>query len=90
MPGSEPPTQPTVPARVPSVSADPIDSDDPVALRAEILALRDQLAAADGGKEILEDLVAEHERHIAELANELARNPVMRIGRALRRRLRRR
>ena len=90
MPGSKPPNRPTLPARVPTVSADPIDSDDPIALRAEILALRDRLAAADGGKEVLEDLVAELEHHVAELSAELARNPIVRIGRALTRRLGRR
>jgi len=72
------------------VSVDPIDSDDPIALRAEILALRDRLAAADGGKEVLEDLVAELEHQVAELSAELARNPIVRIGRALTRRLGRR
>ena len=79
------------------MSADPIDSDDPAVLRAEILALRDRVAAAGGREDVLQDLVAERDRRIAELdahadalAEELARNPVVRVGRAVMRRLGRR
>ena len=97
MPGSELPTGLTAPARVASVSDDPINSDDPIVLRAEILALRDQLAVAGSGKEMLHDIVAERDCHIAELdarasalAEELARNPIVRVGRAVMQRLGRR
>ena len=73
---------------------DPIGADDPDVLRAEILRLREQLLGANGRTEVLEDRIAELERREAELdaANralheELARNPAVRILRALRRRL---
>lgn len=96
-PGSEPPTRLTATARVASVSADPINSNDPAVLRAEILTLRDQLAVAGSGTEVLHDLVSERDRRIAELdaranalAEELARNPIVRAGRAVTRRLGRR
>lgn len=76
------------------MSDDPIDSDDAAVLRGEILRLRDELAAADGRREVLTDLVAEREARIAELdahanalAEELARNPIVRVGRAVLRRL---
>ena len=73
---------------------DPIGTDDPDALRAEILRLREQLLGANGREEVLHDRIAELERREADLdaANralheELARNPLVRILRALRRRL---
>ncbi len=79
------------------MSADPINSNDPAVLRAEILTLRDQLAVAGSGTEVLHDLVSERDRRIAELdaranalAEELARNPIVRAGRAVTRRLGRR
>ncbi len=97
MPASEPPTRPTWPTRVASVSADPINSDDLAVLRAEILALRDQLAVTGSATEVLHDLVLERDRRIAELdarasalAEELAHNPIVRAGRAAMRGLGRR
>ena len=76
------------------MSDDPIDSDDPAVLRGEILHLRDEVAAAEGRREVLDDLVAERDARIDELdaqaaalAEELARNPLVRVGRAVLRRL---
>lgn len=76
------------------MSTDPIDADDPARLRAEILRLRDLVAAADGREEVLADLVAEKDERIAELderanalALELAQTPAIRFVRAVRRRL---
>lgn len=73
---------------------DPIESDDPVTLRVEILRLRDGLLGADGRAEVLRDRVAELETREAELdaANAelqetLARNPLMRVIAAARRRI---
>lgn len=79
------------------MSDDPIDSGDATVLRGEILRLRDHVAAAAGREEVLEDLVNQRDARIAELdahanalAEELARNPVVRVGRAVARRFGRR
>ena len=76
------------------MSTDPIDSGDIQQLRLEILRLRDQVSAAAGREEVLRDLVAERDRRVAELdahasalAEELARNPVVRIARAVKRQI---
>lgn len=76
---------------------DPIGSDDPAVLQLEILRLRDGLLAANGRTEVLRDRVAELEereraldRANADLHAELARNPILRVARAIRRRLPRR
>lgn len=73
---------------------DPIESDDTAALRSEILRLRDGILAGNGRVEVLRDRILELETREAELdaANvalheELGRNPVLRVARALRRRL---
>jgi len=73
---------------------DPIESDDQTALRSEILRLRESLLAANGRTEVLRDRIDELETREAELdaANaslheELARNPVLRLIRGIRRRL---
>ncbi len=73
---------------------DPIGSDDAAVLRAEILRLRDGLLAANGRTEVLRDRIAELEqrerdldRANADLHAELARNPVLRVARTIRRRL---
>lgn len=76
------------------MTTDPIDSDDVGQLRQEILRLRDQVSAGTGREEVLTDLVAERDHQLAELdahasalAEELARNPVVRLGRALKRQI---
>jgi hypothetical protein len=73
---------------------DPIDSDDAAALRAEILRLRESLLATNGRTEVLRDRVAELEEieaglHAAnaQLHTDLARSPLTRALRAVRRRL---
>ena len=73
---------------------DPIDHDDPIVLRTEILRLRELLLASNGRAEVAADRIAELERRERELdaANaalheELGRSPLLRIARALRRRL---
>lgn len=81
-------------------TADVIDSDDNDALRVEILALRDSLAAAGGREEVLEDRVEELEQQVEELARMLEKlervtaNPAVRalitITRPVRHRLERR
>lgn len=80
---------------------DPIDDDDPMVLRTEILRLRESLLAVNGRTEALRDRIAELEQHEVELdaANteldrvntelhaELGRNPVVRVARAAARRI---
>jgi hypothetical protein len=75
------------------VGADPVDSDDAMTLRAEILRLRESLLAANGRAEVLRDRVEELERterdlHTANavLHQELAKNPAVRLAGAIRRR----
>ena len=77
-----------------TAGADPIDSTDPTVLRAEILSLRDRIHAAHGGAEVLRDRIGgleERERVLADdnafLHAELARSPLVRVLRALRRRI---
>ncbi len=72
---------------------DPILSDDQRTLRTEILRLRESLLATNGRIEILTDRIDELEKiearlHAsnAELHAELARNPLIRVLRAVRRR----
>lgn len=73
---------------------DPILSDDLMALRAEILRLRESFLATNGRFEVLLDRISELEEiesglHVAntDLHAQLARNPLTRTLRALRRRL---
>ena len=73
---------------------DPIDDDDPVVLRTEILRLRESVLAANGRAEVADDRIAELERREHELDavnaalhEELGRSPLLRIARAVRRRL---
>lgn len=78
----------------PAADADPVESDDLDELRAEILRLRDASTASVGRIEVLEDRVAELEARERELDDtcrhlqeELARNPLMRVVGAVRRRI---
>lgn len=73
---------------------DPVESDDPTVLRTEILRLRDGLLGANGRAEVLRDRVDELERREARLAEEnaelhtaLGQHPLIRLARAVRRRL---
>jgi hypothetical protein len=73
---------------------DPIESDDHLVLRAEILRLRESLLAANGRTEVLRDHISELEQREEQLAldnavlhAELGRNPVLRVARAVRSRL---
>lgn len=73
--------------------ADPIDSEDAMTLRAEILRLRESLLAANGRAEVLRDRIDEleqneHDLHAANAAlhEELAKNSVVRLARSVRRR----
>ena len=73
---------------------DPIDDDDPAVLRTEILRLRESLLAANGRAEVADDRIAELERREGELDTvnaalheDLGRSPLLRIARAVRRRL---
>jgi len=82
-------------------TSDPIDSDDRSELRTEILRLRDLNLGAESRAEVLADRVAELEAQNTELndaltnlneANaalhvELGRSPLIRIARAIARRL---
>ncbi len=74
--------------------ADPAESADPTVLRAEILRLRESFLSSNGRTEVLRDRITEletRERELDEanqdLHTELARNPVMRLVRAVRRRI---
>jgi hypothetical protein len=76
---------------------DPIDTDDAIVLKTEILRLRESLLASNGRTEVLRDRIAELESRVAELAaanaaldEELGRNPATRLVRAIRRRVSRR
>ncbi len=52
---------------------DPIDTDDPDVLRAEILRLRDHLASIDARIEVLESLIATRDTQITEYDAEVNR-----------------
>jgi hypothetical protein len=52
---------------------DPIDTDDPDVLRAEILRLRDHLASIDARIEVLESLIATRDTQITEYDTEVNR-----------------
>ncbi|MEZ5165573.1 MAG: hypothetical protein R2695_03430 [Acidimicrobiales bacterium] len=74
---------------------DPIDDADPQTLRVEILRLRDAVTAAYGRLEVARDRIAEleeRERALADdnehLHRELAKNPILRVARAVGRRVR--
>lgn len=73
---------------------DPIESDDRLVLRSEILRLRESLLAANGRTEVLRDRITELEQREEQLAHdnaalhaELGRSPLVRVARALRTRL---
>ncbi|MDE0607868.1 MAG: hypothetical protein OXH78_12025 [Acidimicrobiaceae bacterium] len=80
---------------------DPIDSTDPAELRAEILRLRDlnigltsqaevlkeQVADLEARNEVLDDTVTELNEANQTLHVELGRSPIIRIARAVARRL---
>jgi hypothetical protein len=52
---------------------DPIDTDDPDVLRAEILRVRDHLASIDARIEVLESLIATRDTQITEYDTEVNR-----------------
>ena len=72
---------------------DPIDTDDPDVLRAEILRLRDHMASIDARIEVLESLIATRDTQITEydaevnrLRNVVAQSAITRVRQALDRR----
>ena len=72
---------------------DPIDTDDPDVLRAEILRLRDHLASIDARIEVLESLIATRDTQITEydaevnrLRDVVAQSAITRVRRAIDRR----
>lgn len=72
---------------------DPIDTDDPDVLRAEILRLRDHLASIDARIEVLESLIATRDTQITEydaevnrLRDVVAESAITRIRQAIDRR----
>ena len=72
---------------------DPIDTDDPDVLRAEILHLRDHLASIDARIEVLESLIATRDTQITEydaevnrLRDVVAQSAITRVRRAIDRR----
>jgi uncharacterized coiled-coil protein SlyX len=72
---------------------DPIDTDDPDVLRAEILRLRDHLASIDARIEVLESLIATRDTQITEydaevnrLRDVVAQSAITRIRQAIDRR----
>ena len=74
-------------------ATDPIDSDDPAVLKAEILRARDEAAGSRTTAEVQADRVAELESElhalgavIDELGAEV-RRPLVRVARAVQRRL---
>ena len=78
---------------MPKPESDPIDSDDPAALKAEILRARDDAEGARTNAEVQADRVAELESElhaqgtvIDELGAEMSA-PLVRVARALQRRL---
>ncbi len=84
------------PQRAGREAGDPIDDEDLEVLRHEILRLRDHAIGQDSRAEVLTDRVSELEAELhelgainEELARELARNPLLRLARGVRLRLRR-
>lgn len=82
---------PTIDAALPD-GEDPIDSTDPAALRQEILRLRDVAIGEQSRCEVLADRILELEGELhalgaanEDLAAELARTPLSRLARRLRR-----
>ncbi len=72
---------------------DPIDTDDPDVLRAEILRLRDHMASIDARIEVLESLIAARDTQITEydaevnrLRNVVAQSAITRVRQAFDRR----
>lgn len=72
---------------------DPIDTDDPDVLRAEILRLRDHMASIDARIEVLESLIATRDTQITEydaevnrLRNVVAQSAITRVRQAFDRR----
>lgn len=72
---------------------DPIDTDDPDVLRAEILRLRDHLASIDARIEVLESLIATRDAQITEydaevnrLRDVVAQSAITRVRQAIDRR----
>ena len=72
---------------------DPIDTDDPDVLRAEILRLRDHLASIDARIEVLESLIATRDTQITEydaevnrLRDAVAQSAITRVRQAIDRR----
>jgi hypothetical protein len=73
---------------------DPIESDDRLVLRSEILRLRESLLAGNGRTEVLRDRITELTQREEQLVHdnavlhaELGRNHVLRVARAVRSRL---
>ena len=72
---------------------DPIDTDDPDVLRAEILRLRDHLVSIDARIEVLESLIATRDTQITEydaevnrLRDVVAQSAITRVRQAIDRR----
>ena len=72
---------------------EPIDTDDPDVLRAEILRLRDHLASIDARIEVLESLIATRDTQITEydaevnrLRDVVAQSAITRVRQAIDRR----
>jgi len=72
---------------------DPIDTDDPDVLRAEVLRLRDHLASIDARIEVLESLIATRDTQITEydaevnrLRDVVAQSAITRVRQAIDRR----
>ncbi len=72
---------------------DPIDTDDPDVVRAEILRLRDHLASIDALIEVLESLIATRDTQITEydaevnrLRDVVAQSAITRVRQAIDRR----
>ena len=72
---------------------DPIDTDDPDVLRAEILRLRDHMASIDARIEVLDSLIATRDTQITEydaevnrLRNVVAQSAITRVRQAIDRR----
>ena len=72
---------------------DPIDTDDPDVLRAEILRLRDHVASIDARIEVLESLIATRDTQITEydaevnrLRDVVAQSAITRVRQAIDRR----
>ena len=72
---------------------DPIDTDDPDVLRAEILRVRDHLASIDARIEVLESLIAtrdtkitEYDAEVNRLRDVVAQSAITRVRQAIDRR----